>query len=162
MKLLGTILILLGAAGLFILRRREGLLPLRVGQAVAADLAVLRREICVCRRPLPEICTEILTDGPGAAYLWGPLGRYLQENECSLPDCWARAAAALPAPLGPLLAPLGPLLPAGGEQLADAVEQTREELSRFLRAEAERQAACGKITAALCLSGACLVILVLI
>ena len=45
MKLLGTILILLGAAGLFILRRREGLLPLRVGQAVAADLAVLRREI---------------------------------------------------------------------------------------------------------------------
>ena len=162
MKILGTVLILLGAGGLFVLRRRDSLLPLRVGQALAADLPVLRWQVCVCRRPLPEICTEILTDGLGAAYLWGPLGRYLQERECSLPDCWARAAAGLPGPLGQFLTPLGPLLPAGGKQLADAVEETREELSGFLRAETERQADRGKITAALCLSGACLVILVLI
>ncbi len=162
MKLFGAVLIFLGAGGLYILRRREELLPLRVGQAVAADLAVLRWQVCVCRRPLPEICTEILTDGLGAAYLWGPLGQYLQEEDHTLPGCWVRAAEKLPVPLGRLLTPLGPLLPAGGERLADAVEETREELSRFLRAEAERQADRSKITAAVCLSGACLMILVLI
>lgn len=162
MKVLGAALVLFGAALLFVLRRRESLLPLQVGQAVAADLAVLRWQVCVCRRPLPEICMDILTDGPGAVYLWEPLGRYLQEEGHTLPGCWVRAAENLPAPLGRLLAPLGPLLPAGGERLADAVEETREELARFLRAEMERQADCGRITAALCLSGACLLILVLI
>jgi len=47
------------------------------------------------------------------------------------------------------------------EALAAAIEETREELTRFLRAEQVRQAEQGRITAALCLSGACLLILVL-
>ena len=66
------------------------------------------------------------------------------------------------AALGTVLAPLGPLLPAGGERLAAAIEETREELAGFLRAETARQASRGRVTAALCLSGACLLILVLI
>ena len=65
-------------------------------------------------------------------------------------------------PLDRLLAPLGPLLPEGGETLEAAIEETREELTGFVRAEAARQAGQGRITAALCLSGACLLILVLL
>ena len=101
MKWLGAVLVLWGALEGFLLRRREALTPLKVGQALAEDLEVLRCEVCLCRAPLPEILEHTLAE-------------------------------------------------------------TREELTRFLRAERERQAAEGRITAALCLSGASLLILVLI
>jgi len=163
MKWLGVLLILWGAGGFFLLRRRESLLPLKVGQALAGDLEVLRCEICLCRAPLPDILANSLAAGEGGRYLWGPLARLLPEAaERSLAGCWREAAQNLPEPLGRILAPLGPLLPVGGERLAAAIEETREELTGFLRAERERQAVEGRITAALCLSGACLVILVLI
>ena len=156
MKTLGAMLSLWGAGLFCLLRRQEGLLPLRMGQALAAELAILRYQICICRRPLPEICEEL--SGP----LWASLGRLLREAaDRTLPDCWAEAVSELPPPLDGYLASLGPLLPAGGERLAAAIEETREELTRFLRAEQVRQAAQGRITAALCLSGACLLILVL-
>ena len=163
MRLLGVALVLWGAGCLYFTRRRESLLPLRVGQAVLADLAVLRYQVCICRRPLPEICGGFPPDSLGAVFLWGPLGRCLAEQtEPTLPGCWARAAAGLPPPLDEYLAPLGPLLAAGGERLAAAIEETREELTGYLRAETARQAEQGRLTAALCLSGACLLILVLI
>lgn len=69
---------------------------------------------------------------------------------------------ALPVPLGSILAPMGPLLPAGGERLGAAIDETREELTRFLQTEEERQGQAGRLTAGVCLSGACLLILVLI
>ncbi len=161
MKLLGALL-LLGSAGAWsLLRRREGQLPLRLGRALLEDLAVFRYHVQVCRTPLPELLEEVLTDGPGADRLWRPLGGFLEEGE-TLPRCWSRAVRTLPPPLGKLLAPLGPLLPAGGETLAAAIEETREELTRFLREETARQAAQSRITTALCLAGASLTILVLI
>ena len=139
MKLLGALL-LLGSAGAWsLLRRREGQLPLRLGRALLEDLAVFRYHVQVCRTPLPELLEEV-----------------------TLPRCWSRAVRTLPPPLGKLLAPLGPLLPAGGETLAAAIEETREELTRFLREETARQAAQSRITTALCLAGASLTILVLI
>ena len=163
MKWLGAVLVLWGALEGFLLRRRERLLPLRVGQALAEDLEVLRCGVCLCRAPLPEILEHNLAEGAGARYLWGPLAALLSEaGERSLTGCWRQAAAGLPAPLRRILAPLGTLLPTGGERLAEAIEETREELTRFLRAERERQAAEGRVTAALCLSGASLLILVLI
>lgn len=163
MRALGAALILWGAGYFYAVRRREAALPLRAGQAVLADLAVLRYQVCVCRRPLPEICAAYLTEGLGSELVWKPLGRNLLESgERSLPDCWSDAAAGLPPPLDRLLAPLGPLLPAGGERLAAAIEETREELTKFLSAERARQAEQGRVTAALCLGGACLVILVLL
>lgn len=161
MKLLGALL-LLGSAGAWsLLRRREGQLPLRLGRALLEDLAVFRYHVQVCRTPLPELLEEILTEGPGADRLWSPLGSSLEEGD-ALPRCWSRAVRKLPQPLGKLLAPLGPLLPAGGEALAAAIEETREELTRFLREETARQAAQSRITTALCLAGASLTILVLI
>ena len=161
MKLLGALL-LLGSAGAWsLLRRREGQLPLRLGRALLEDLAVFRYHVQVCRTPLPELLEEVLTDGPGADRLWRPLGGFLEEGE-TLPRCWSSAVRTLPPPLGKLLAPLGPLRPAGGEALAAAIEETREELTRFLREETARQAAQSRITTALCLAGASLTILVLI
>lgn len=161
MKLLGALL-LLGSAGAWsFLRRREGQLPLRLGRALLEDLAVLRYHVQVCRTPLPELLEEVLAEGPGADRLWRPLGSFLEEGD-ALPRCWSRAVRTLPPPLGKLLAPLGPLLPAGGEALAAAIEETREELTRFLWEETARQAAQSRITTALCLAGASLTILVLI
>ena len=113
MRALGALLVLWGAGLFCLLRRREGLLPLRMGQAIAAELAILRYQICICRRPLPEICEEL--SGP----LWTSLGRRLREAaDRTLPDCWAEAVSELPPPLDGYLASLGPLLPAGGERLA--------------------------------------------
>ena len=52
MRALGALLVLAGAACCCLRRRRAGQLPIRVGRAVAADLAVLRYEICRRRAPL--------------------------------------------------------------------------------------------------------------
>lgn len=162
MKLLGAAL-LLGSAGAWsLLQRREGQMPIRLGRALAEDLAVFRYHIQVCRTPLPELLEEVLTEGPGAERLWRPLRDLLSEGREPLPRCWRMAVRPLPPPLGKLLAPLGPLLPAGGEPLSAAIEETREELTRFLREETARQAARSRIATALCLAGASLVILVLI
>lgn len=161
MKAAGALLVLLGAGGWCLLRRREGMLPVRLGQALLEDLAVLEYQVRVCRTPLPELL-EGLSAGLGAQWLWTPLLEQVREEREPLPQCWRRAAAALPPPLDRLLVPLGETLPAGGERLRAAVEETREEMSRFLREEAARQASQGRITAALCLSAACLVILVLL
>ena len=54
MRLIGALL-LLGGAGLWcLLRRREGMLPVRVGRALLEDLAVFSYQIRVRRTPLPE------------------------------------------------------------------------------------------------------------
>lgn len=162
MKLLGALLVM-GAAGRWcLLKRREGMRPIRMGRAILNDLAIFRYQVQVRRTPLPELLEEYLTDSPAAGQLWRPLLEFLSEERDSLPQCWQKAVEPLPAPVRKLLAPLGPLLPAGGKPLADAIEETREELTRFLRDESVRQASQSRVTAALCLAGACLVILVLL
>ena len=159
----GAALFLLGAAGGYLLRRREQLLPIRLARALLEDLAVLDYQIRFCRTPLPVLLEGM--EGLGAQWLWRPLEAALElasETGESLSDCWSKAAEGLPPPLGRYLAPLGTMLPAGGERLSAAVEETREELTGFVGEETARQAHQGRITAALCLSGACLLILVLI
>ena len=162
MRWLGALLVLAGAGGGCLLRRQGRLTPLRLGQALLVDLGVLSSRVCGMRRPLPDLLARDLTAGPGALWLWQPLLALLREEGMPLSDCWICACGALPSPLGELLAPLGPLLPAGGGALERAVEDVREELAGFLREERARQAVEGRLTAALCLSGACLLILVLI
>ena len=157
MRALGAVLVLLGAAGGYLLRRREQLLPMKLGRALLEDLAALDYQIRFQRLPLPAVLAGM--EGPGVRWLWRPLAEGL---ESGLAESWARAAAGLPPPLDRLLAPLGAMVPAGGACLAAAIEETREELTVFLREEAARQDRQGRLTAALCLSGASLLILVLI
>ena len=113
------------------------------------------------RSPLPEILGKRLDSGLGAERFWRPLLDRLGAEK-SLASCWAEAAGALPPPLNRLLEPIGPLLAAGGGPAGRAIEETREELTGFVRAEHIRQVQSGRLSAALCLSGACLLILVLI
>lgn len=160
MKLMGAALVLLGGLGGFLLYRREARYPLTLGQALLDDLAVLRWEVCVRRAPLPALLVEELDKGAGAAAFWTPLAGMLAD--APLARCWETAASALPEPLGRIMAPLGPLLGAGGEALARAIDEGREELTVYLRAQRQRQSAGERLAAGLCLSGACLLILVLI
>lgn len=162
MKLAGALLLLGGAAWWTLLRRREGMEPVETARALLEDLAVLRCQIEVCRTPMPELLRDMLSTGPGGALLWKPLGDMLAREGAYLPDCWREAVGALPPPLNRMLAPIGPLLPEGGEALGEAVEETREELARFLQEETARQLEHSRVTAALCLAGASLVILVLL
>jgi len=162
MKLLGALL-LLGSAGFWCLfHRREAQAPIRLGRALLNDLAIFRYQVQTCRTPLPELLEDYLTDSPAAAVLWNPLRILLSEERYSLPQCWQITVLPLPPPVRKLLAPLGPLLPAGGEPLSSAIEETREELTRYIRDETVRQTAQNRISTALCLAGAGLVILVLL
>ncbi len=162
MKILGAVLVLLSSG--LVYRRRRGweTEELRLGEALYGDLAVLGYRICVLRQPLPELLSGHLADSAAWDGLWGPLLRALETGEEGAPACWRQAAEALPPRLGTYLAPLGPLLAVGGERLDRAVEETREELAGFLRDERQRQAQQGRLTAAVCLSGAGLLILLLV
>ncbi len=160
-KLCGAALILTGGLWGYLLWRRRSVLPLEVGQALLGGLAVLRYEICVRRSPLPEIFSGQLKGGLGGAWLWEPLRTSLS-GEADVRRCWERAVRGLPPPLDRILEPVGALLPAGGPALEAAIEEAREELAGYLRDGRAVQAARGRIAAALCLSGASLLILVLI
>lgn len=160
-KLWGAALVLSASLWAYLLWRRRSVLPLEVGQALLDGLAILRYEVCVRRTPLPELLSGRLKDGLGGAWLWEPLGASLA-GEPDVRRCWESAVGRLPPPLDRLLEPVGPLLPAGGPPLETAIEETREELTRYLREARAAQAAQGRIAAAVCLSGACLLILVLI
>ena len=154
-------MLFLSAGGWCLLRRQEGREVLALARALLDDLAVLGYRVRVCRMPLPELLEEL--DGPGAEKLWTPLLERLRRADGdTLPQCWAEAAAGLPEPLERIMAPLGDLLSVGGARLDRAVEETREELTGFLREETARQAEQGRIHAALCLSGTCLAVLVLL
>ena len=161
MKLAGAALLFFSAGSWCLLRRREGREVLALARALLEDLAVLGYRVRLCRTPLPELLEEL--EGPGADRFWTPLLERLRQAEGNtLPQCWAAAAAGLPEPLERILAPLGDLLSVGGARLDKAVEETREELTGFLREETARQANQGRVHAALCLSGACLTVLVLL
>ena len=161
MRGVGALLILCAAGCGFALERGRSLHPLRLAQALAVELGILSAGVCRSRRPLPELLAGELGQGAGAAALWGPLLALLEQGAGPLSVCWGQACRDLPPPLDTMLAPLGPLLPAGGQALERAIEETREELTRFAGEERKRQAAAGRLTAAVCLSGACLAILVL-
>ena len=128
---------------------------------------MLRRQICLCRLPCPPFWQRSCVAGRGPRPFWEPLARQLERAQAgegvSLPPVLGRRqSGSCPSRWGKLLAPLGPLLPAGGGALARAIDETREELTRYLRREQERQSMAARLTAAACLSGAALVILVLI
>lgn len=163
MKLLGCVLILWAAGYGWLSARKRMMEPLRLAEALLEDLAVLKSRVCIGQLPLPRILARDLRESPGAAALWLPLSQALQNGTApSLPKIWQRQTASLPLPLGRILSPLGPLLGVGGGTLARAIDETREELAGFIRTERHKQAANQKISAALCFSGALLVILVLI
>lgn len=160
MKLAGAIMILISAAGGYLIYRRSAVLTLRLVYAIAEDLALLRCQICVHRRPLPLILSNELNRGPGGEYLWHPLADLLACSEGTICSCWEDAVAALPEVLAVRLAPLGRLLSTGGDTLSCAIDEVRDELLLLARKERTEQAAKLRLSAAMCISAAALFILV--
>ena len=161
MKLAGAALLFFSAGCWCLQRSREDRELLALTRAMLEDLAALGCRVRMCRTPLPEVLEAL--EGPGAERFWRPLlGRMERWSGDTLQACWISAAAGLPDPLERIVAPLGAMVSVGGTRLDAAVEETREELTRFLREETARQASQGRVRAALCLSGACLAVLVLV
>lgn len=161
MKTVGAVLILLGAMGGYARYRQQRMLFLRLGRALVNDLAVLKREICVCRRTLPGILEQDLCRGAGAEYLWKNLSILMVDRTRGLENCWIMAARELPERLSERLVSLGPLLREGGETLGRAIDEAREELLEDLRGEERRNASSMRLAGAAFISGACFLILVL-
>ena len=163
MKLTGCLLILWAAGQGCLSARKRMLEPLRLAQALAEDLAVLKSLACTGQFSLLRILEQDLAGGFGGAKLWLPLSRALKTAPApSLPRLWQHYTAALPQPLDKFLSPLGSLLGAGGKELAVAINETREELAGFIRTERQTQAAKQKLSTAMWFSAAMLMILVLI
>ena len=163
MKLLGSILILWSAGICCYFRRLEGKRLILLGDAILGDLAVLKSRVCTSCIPLPQLMERELAQSLASRQLWKPFYRLLLERkDMGVEACWKEIAVQLPSPLDRLLAPVGAMFTRGGEPLERAINETREELTEFLRSERQRRAAADKLTAALYLSGAGLMILVLI
>ncbi len=163
MKLMGCGLILWAALQGWLNIRERMLAPLRLAEALLEDLAILKSGICTGQLPLPRILERDLAGSPAAEALWRPISLALQQRTAtSFPCVWQQQASTLPLPLDRILRTPGSLLQEGGSNLARAIDETREELTGFIRTERQKQAASRKVSAALCFSGALLLILVLI
>lgn len=162
MKLVGAVMILASAAGGYLVYRRSAVLTLQILRALAEDLALLRCQICVHRRPLPAILDSELNRGIGGAYLWEPLAALLKRCEGTVSFCWESAVKALPPQIAVRLAPVGKLLPVGGDTLARAIDEVREELLALARVQQAQQPARLRLSAAMCFSVAALFILAFI
>ena len=163
MKLLGSVLILWSAGICCYFDRREGKRLVLLGDAILCDLLVLKSRVCISCIPLPQIIERELAQGLASQQLWEPFHMLLLERkDKGVEACWKEITVQLPSPLDRLLAPLGSMLIRGGEPLERAINETREELTGFLRAERQRRVSADRLTAAFYLSGAGLLILVLV
>lgn len=162
MKLLGVWLIMLGSGGYWLVWERRRKAEIALYRSLLQDLAVLGWNICVRRRSLPDIAATCFSSGAAAERFWQPLLRLLERQELPLTGCWRAATGQLPEPLAGILGPLGELLGVGGNVLQGAIDETREELSGYLRERQRQEAQQGRLAAALCVSGALMLILVLL
>lgn len=162
MRAAGAVLILCGAIWGYLQFRRERMLTIALYRALASDLAVLKSEVCIRRRTLPAILSQELTQGVGAAYLWIPFQTLLAQNQCSVQEGWHTVLQALPGQFRVHLAPLGALLAGGGAPLGQCLDEVREALLRDLHGEERHYADSLRLAGAICLSGACFLILILL
>lgn len=161
MKLLGCILVLLSACGAFLSIQHSAVQRVRLAQALADDLALLRCGICIYRRTLEQILQTDLGQG-AAAQFWIQLAVLLEKHEGTVRCCWESAAEGLPSPLNSIMLPLGALLPAGGETFDRAANEARDALLACVRKQETERSVKLRLTAAVCFSAAMLVILVCI
>ena len=160
MKILGSLLMMVGALYAFLQFRRQSIFELNLGRELVCDLAVLKREICISRRALPLICLGFRNRGSGQVF-WEPLRCILAEKKLPVPRCWEAATEQLPPALSVRLAPLGLLLGDGGTILASAIDEVREELLKDLGAAERELSLSMRLVGAVCFSSAFFLILML-
>lgn len=160
MKAFGVVLTIAGALLGSVQFWRQSVSELKLGRALAGDLAVLKREICISRRTLPSICLAFQNSRTEAVF-WEPLRCSLEKDGMTVQHCWETVIKRLPDNCAVRLVPLGPLLGDGGAVLAKAIDEVREELLRDI-SDAERNLSMSmRLVSAVCVSGACFVILML-
>ena len=164
MKLLGAGIILFCTLYGYLQYRRQKQFVLQLGRILLRDLAVIRFEICIRRRSLPDILTCDVIDGLGNEILWKPFVLLLGEKDgiMTIQQCWEDALERLPQMLRRRLYPLGSLLSIGGSHLEQLIDEVRRELLEDLCREERQQRMSFRIAGAMCFSGACFLILVLI
>lgn len=161
MRALGCLMLLagglLGGVNWCCQRRRQAAL----GQELERQTAVLRREVCVHRRPLGEIAGTFALEGGESGPFWRALQTSLT-GESAFFRCWQGALAALPAVYRDILAPLGTALPLGGPEAEALLERTGEDLRRCLRQERESRREREKLAIALAVSAGAMASLALL
>lgn len=162
MKLIGAVLILLGAVYGYLVYRRSVSQTLQLLRALADDLPLLQWKICVQRHPLPAILAENLRGGISGACLWQPLERRLAQARESLAVCWDQTMDELPVMIAQRLAPLGKLLPLGGDTLSEMIGEVHRELLQMVQEQERQQKLTLRLSAAVSFSAAALLILVLV
>ena len=159
MKLIGAFLLLLSALVLrrALLRRQgEGI---AAGEELCRALDRLHQGIYRLRRPLPELVARCREEAVLTASFWGAVETGLQARR-PFGAVWEAALALLPEPYGTLLAPAALALTAGERE--DLLHLTREEVYHAVQEGRRQQGERGRLVTALCLSGALLVIVVLL
>lgn len=162
MRAMGIVMIILSAAGGFYTYRRTAIIQLQLIRALTEDLALLRCQICIHRRPLPMILDRELCHGIGSVYLWEPMAELLRRTEGTVRSCWEQAVGELPGTAAQRLLPLGRLLTVGGETLAHAIDEVRDELLVLAREQQERQSVELRLSAAVCFSMAAFLLIVFV
>lgn len=166
MKMAGAMLIFLGALLGYIRNYLRMITPLKLARALACDLMALKSGVCISRRTLPALLERQLNGGVGARYLWIPFKDALEASSAgdgmTVRECWGQTVDMLPSPLSKMMLPIGAHLGAGGEILGRAIDEVREELLTYIRITEEQRGEKLKLSAALCLFGACFVVLILL
>ena len=138
-------------------RRRQAAL----GRDLVRQMAALRREVCVGRRPMGEIALALAAEAGESAPFWQVLEAALAGEE-SFPHCWQRALEILPELYREALTPLGTALVLGGAEAEALLRQAGEELHRQLCQERESRREQEKLAMVLAVSAAAMTALVLL
>ena len=159
MKILGALLVLLGGLSLrcaLLRRRRE---RTEAGEELCRCLDRLRRGIFVLRLPLPRLVEECRQECRLTAPFWGALALAMA-SQTPFPAAWREALRQLGEPYAALMAPVGQALTAGERE--DLINLAREEVYRAVQEERRQRGEQARLITALCLSGALLLIVVLL
>ena len=160
MKLLGSVLTFISALYGYLVYRRGAVQMIGLLRELADDLQLLKCRICVQRASLPAILENDLSDGLSGKYLWIPLMTRLVHAEGAFDVCWERSVDKLPAMIAQRLAPLGKLLSIGGDTLERALDDVHRELLRTADEQEKMNSVNSRLSAAVCFSGASLLILI--
>ena len=159
MKLIGALLIFTSAIWCYFSICKESRRALQLGDALVADLAILRYEICIFRRSLPWILEERLCKDSRINQFWNI---FLSELPKGTVEAWKSFIILFPDPLDSLLGPLGQHLAAGEDTLARAIDETRAHLTEYISCKRHEQTNQERLRCGLLLSVACFLVLILV
>ena len=163
-KLIGSVLIFAGGLLARQCRRAECRRRLEALSDLLSSLRRMGEEIRMARTPLPLLLERLASGcGPEAGAFFRAAASAAKQGE-RLPEAWKQAAEALPLPEADRMAvaALGEDLHGDEETICKAISLVTYQLAKALEESFRRKPEEDKRTAALCLSGAALLVILLI